>query len=581
MKAKKIVAVVMGAALAGTLAIGMSACSGGKKPESLKEGTLNIANYADEFENYKSMKGFTSAKTLFSGKHVVRDYGSGIYVIESNEKYSLYSAEAEKEIITNLPSMPWGTSIGSLRVYYVNTSEDNYNEIAYYAEDGTEILPAGEYSSLNAASASGAYVGSDTKPCTVYMISGFKTVVEDGAPTTKEVEVYVKSKYDKNTKLTSYTVVNKSDIKAYAPEYAVGGDQSGLKTPVYEVYEDYPVEGEIKNYEYSLIGTKYTFFNGSEKTGTVDLTSSGYAIGFMDSSLYYIENTVYVEGDHSGYNIAITGEATGVKYSSTLYKYDIIANTTTKLNYDVAVTRLTPLYNHETKTYDAAIISGYKMVDGVATYGSNNFTYLINKDFQIGYDMTGIFSGMPEVYDLGNGKYYIGGYVTDGEFNALSYVDDKYDVYADEGLISISVGYNYGFTDLSGKVVVAPEYSSSSSNIRFYGGVAHLYNMEGEVLLKKDGTVTKISDLEKSADPKVTKEVDVSDNGYYTITTVTEVVGGDDKVEVAYYAYDGTLLKSFNHDNVRITYIGNNSYVIKETVVDNNDNVSVNVYKVS
>lgn len=593
MKAKKIVAVVMGAALAGTLAIGMSACSGGsKKPEGLKAGTLNIANYAVKYEDYMEdqgakfeYEGYTKLESVYSYKQSDRagSLSNGYIVVKDGKKgedylYAVVNPSTGKKILSGLASIPVGknlpvyegdsmypsSSISAIQVDFVNADPAARDEAEIYTYDGTKILAKATYEEQTVrVTKSRLYVGNDAEASNVYKLEIVKVVNEKD----EDVEVYVKENQDKKTYEKTYSVVNKSDLKKYAPDYAGGSDHSGLKEAVYEADEDYPVSGEIKDYEYSHIGNTYTFYKNGTETGNVDLTN-GRFLAFMGNSLYYTVSIPVSPDATKGYNMA----AIGSKIDCSLYKYDIVENTTTELKYDVIVTDMDVLYNYETKAYDAAMISGMKISDDGVAYGADEFTYVINNDFELCHDVTGKMSEAPEmIVDLGSNTYGIAfryySVVTDADLTIKSIISNENIPYANAGLVSFKTNNNYGFTDFNGKVVIAPEYSLVGYGYApiFYGGVAHLCDADGEeVLFKKDGSVTKISDLEEETDT-VVKTVSV-ENGIYTVTTVTTTIKDEVpevKATVAYYAFNGTLLKSFDHANVQTV----NNGIIMETVI--------------
>lgn len=584
MKAKKIVAIVMGTALLGTVAVGMSACTKkAEKPESLKEGTLAIADYAAKYESQYSKKAYTGIETVYSLDYSTVEtsahLASGYVVIkESGDKFGVMNAMTGKKILTGLVNIPENEQWGGFNVIAVNTSKTDPNEYAYYMYDGTQVLAAGVYGYPEAVEIDQYYVGNDTEKSTVGHIIIEKTVNEEPV----EVEVFVKLTVDEKTQEQTFSIVKESDLKVYAPEYDKGTDHSGLKHGIYSVSETRPVDGDIKDYKLSKIGNKLTFYKGSEETGSVDLTN-GEVLAFMGNSLYYTVSVAVSPDATEGYNMT----AIGSKVDYSLYKYDVVANTTTELCYDVIVTEMEAIYNYKTKAYDAAIISGVKISDDGVAYGSDEFAYIVNNDFELCHDVTGLLREAPgTIYDLGSDKYLVGNVIVDSEFKVVSSVDtysSDIKIYAEQGLISITDGNGYGgyygFTDLSGKVVIEPKYRGQYGAPVFYGDVALVANEKGEeVLLKKDGTVVIVEDLIKSDNEKVTKEIDGGDN-FYVITTTTEVEGSDDKVEVTYYSLDGKVLKTFNHGNV-ISRETNYGVLINETVTDaTTGDVTVNVYK--
>lgn len=583
MKVKKIVAIVMGTALVGSVAAGVSACkkSGGSYG-ALGTTTLNLADYAVEYEgaSYLSKKGYVSAKELVNGA----EYSSGNYVtVENNGKYSVYNLDTEKYILSNKDSRPWSNYIGSLRVYVVSDTDGDGS--AFYADDGTEILASGVYTDLQSERFS-VFVGGETEKSYVYRVYGNKTVGSGTAnEETEEIEVYIKEVTDKETgDVTGYTKISKADIKTYDPEYAVGTTHIGVNK-VYTSTMECPVEGKAANYSYMQLGSRYTFYDGTDKEGTVDVPVNGEVLGFVGNYLYYYTLEPVIS-DSKDYNVVTqiisSSSYSGVstleyKFDYSLYKYDFTKDKLTELNCDAMVTALEPIYNYKTKSYDTAFIGGQKMTDGVAislmTTSSGDvgyidqFTYFVNSDLKVGYDTTGIFSEAPWVFSLGDDKFLIGGRydsyanIVDGKFNVL--MSGIESVYMNEGLVAISCNGYYGFTNLEGKMVIAPEYTSSSTPV-FYNGVALMHGTDGDVLLKKDGTViAKISDMEKSNMANVTKRVETHAGYYKLITTTTS--GSGENVTVNYVAFDGTLLKSFAHNDLTEFNV-NGSVCIREKI---------------
>ena len=611
MKAKKLVAIVMGTAIAATMAASVAACSKRKEPEAPQSlGTttdFKISDYAAKWEDsnakQKSVKGLTTAKTLFSGKTVAGTLLSQTCVILAETKtvdqaevttYSVYSLTHEKEILKDLKVMPTTENLGYGSGWTVIkvTSDEDPSEYAYYAPDGTAIVGMGTYQ-LYAYRQTGCYVSGADKTSTVYAVSGSKITYEEGnfIPDIEEVELYFNTVVDKDTGVTTYAKVDVSAIKAYPSDYNKGEDWSGIKSKLYEEDEDCPVDGEIKNYEVSVFGNKYTFYKGSDVTGTVDLTANGRALGMLGNSFYYSVATPVVETvDGLDYNVVSLSEATENKSKYQLYKYDVVENTTTELNYDVVIGSISAKYNYTTKAYDGAIIYGYKMVDGVCVGGYNNFTYVVDKDLNVAYDITDTpIQANADIYDLGNDKYYVGysygtGYIVDGDVNPVNAEVSLSNVYLDQSLIVNSYynGENYTyFTDYSGKIVIAPEYSTQGS-YKFYGDIAHVYGVDGELLIKKDGTVvTNLTKLEETDDENVFKMVDVED-GYYTVNTQTYDEDTDETtVEYAFYAFDGTLLKKFDHTNVTTRTVGNSTILVEMVEVEdgNTTTYTYNYYK--
>ena len=70
-------------------------------------------------------------------------------------------------------------------------------------------------------------------------------------------------------------------------------------------------------------------------------------------------------------------------------------------------------------------------------------------------------------YKFGEDKFIIGNYIVDNDLNILNSASSG-NIYLDEGLIKFGKGGLYGFTDLSGKVVIEANYRGISSSTTEY-----------------------------------------------------------------------------------------------------------------
>ncbi len=570
MKTKKVVAAVIGTALVGTMAFGLTACKDSDKSSHGSLGTtneLNIADYATDYAdsyyaNETSKDGYTAVKMLIESNS--NNYGDNQMVVPKDGRYAVYDLRSEKYILSDLLDRPQSDYIGGLNVWKVTSSTD---KATYYAEDGTEILANGNYRYLSASSMGTVYVGNDTEASRVYKITGTEVVNPE---TYKAVEKYVKCVVDEKTNIAKYSTIDRKDIKIYDGEEAAGTVHNGAYS-VYDDNEDYPVEGDAADYKYIQVGNKLTFYKGSDKKGTVDI-KNGELLAFVGNYLYYYEQIPVTE-DGAYYNVRTVSHfysgSNGVttldmKFDYSLYKYDFVNDSTTEVKTDVVVTRMTAIYNYTSKSYDAAVIGGVRMTDGVAatvnySAGYNyvdEVTYFTDSNLKVGYDMTGIFSGAPSFYKIADDRYLIGSsYIVDGNFNVI--MRGVTGVYKDAGLVGFTSSKNnkLGFADYDGKVVLSPEYNNYYDNMEC-GGVIKATNAYGEtVLLTKSGVTVNISDITKDT----SKNVNIY-SGYYQVTTTT-VSGTKETYKVEVYAFSGKLLKSFNHN--RVSFYGD--YIVEHS----------------
>lgn len=564
MKTKKVIAVLAGAALATGLVVGMTACKNDDSPKSLGTATLSIADYATEYKPVSySQEGYKSIKTLFSAEIsdiVASNNTFKIYV--NNGKYNVCNLLLGTDVLSGLTTQP---QIQTLSIYggggslYVITVTDSQSKTAYYLADGTQLLASDNYYGVSASQAS-AYVGTSTEKSDILCVAG---ITSAETPTLKYYEIIT----DEQTGDKSYIAINASDIKLYGSDYNKGEIIDSLLNPVYDSTAKKPVEGELKDYSVKYEGNTWSYYKNGEKTGSVDFKDKT-PLGYVDNNLYYYSILPVDSNATSGYNYVIMDDGFTFKCDYSLYKYDITANKVTELNYDVVILSLKSMYNYTTKTYDAAYINGYEMVDGIAYYYYGEFNYVTDKNLNVAFDLSGYGLGnsLPTLYDLGNDMYY----AVDSDVNVIFDKDAKIvndlgwygDRYLGDGLVAVSTGSIIGFTDLSGKVVIEPKYVSASGTLVFYDGIAHVMeaNVTGEakeLLIKNDGTVAlDITAIENSSTDTQDKEVYVG-NGYYTVTTTNTA---DNTSTQAFYAMDGTLLKSFS--------LGEYDYITTQTLSD-------------
>ena len=553
MKYKKIIAAVLGTALALSTVAGLAACgNGSKNGKPLGTTTLNIADYATD---YATLNESTATEIKYSGTKLLdfdpnaayMTLGSGsIYVYRivntsgfyTSYVYDAYSVIAERKIATGLYTQPqvvnWNTSVNALRCTYYDEAFDEYRTSA----DGSII---------------NCYLGGETKVSQVLKVDGY-SYDDDGKSTT--VTNYFKTEYDAKSRSYELTKISESSIRLFdSNEYGSGESLSALNS-IYPQDENKPVEGAIADYEYVNIGNIYTFYKDGTATGNVSV-EGGDAIGFIGNYFYYCTYKSVSPDATSGYNVLVVDGEEKVKQQYTLHKYDIIKNKTTDLNYNVVVTSITPLYNYAKKAYDAAAVVCGKMTDGVLYIGYGDIitaAYATDSDLRVAYDVTGYMSTFDDVYKLKEDRYAVGGYVVDGNFNFVHQytLTGNGNLYADQGLISFNVNGYYGFTDLDGKIIYEPRYKANSGAIKFNGGYACVYERQN------NGT-NKLAIIDGKGGVKYIEGASV--NTYADFYTVYDKVGNNN-YSFGVYNLDGSTIREFknldpeNGDSIGVQAIG-------------------------
>jgi len=207
-----------------------------------------------------------------------------------------------------------------------------------------------------------------------------------------------------------------------------------------------------------------------------------------------------------------------MKFEYKLFRYDIIDNSTREMGGDYAVIEMTPLYNYNKKCYDAATCIALEKYDGAffieASSGMGaGSAYVMDTELRPACNLSKLdVTSLGNFYKFGEDKFIIGNYIVDNDLNILNSAS-RGNIYLDEGLIKLGKGGLYGFTDLSGKVVIEANYRG---DFEFYDGVTYVTrvndnNSISHVLLKSDGTETDLSNYEASG-----AVLDVYD-GFFTV----------------------------------------------------------------
>lgn len=584
MKLKKIMAVASCAALIAATAVPLAACGGGRSNgKPLSKGELNLADYAVDYADSSLAggtsysraavgftelgKGMDSVGPLGNSNDTVMWFAEKENATTGETAYSVFNIKTGKTILNNVKTVPGSSYIDSGRLQLISArtaaSAQTPESYAFYGEDGTKLMD-GVTNNVYGSSAD-CYIGG--KAAKALMIYG--TASDDY----EHVEKYFEVKTDDEGNRT-YTAIAKTDIKLSNSEISVGDTVFGVSTPVYPKDEDKPVVGDIAGYSYAVNGSEIVFYNGTTETGRVNVDKAeGRA--FVGNYMYYTEMTLLPENGDA--NLIINDDGSYVKYDYAQYRYNILTNKKEKLDHNIFVTRVRPVYNYATKAYDAAIVDCYAREELVMQ--AFDYTYMVTADFALAYDLSQISfgSGNFELIKADAGKYVIR-----NSYNGYTVVNDSFEMlsraeqatyYAEEKLFAFSEGQTYGFAGLDGKAVTAPVYSAINGGMPvFYGGKALVGDVTTQkiVALSTDGTTRALPERSSSD----MKEVDVDyENGWYYVTTTTAANGSTPaNTVVELFDLGGTSLKKiegarnidvrsggivivYNDDNTRDLYL--------------------------
>lgn len=594
MKLKKILAVTVGATLALSTALALTACGNDAPtgPSDLGTAALELDNYVTQLDEYEASMLYNSrttakitqisetGETLLSGA----DYQNYKYFLKSSDlmvfqkgegndaTYRIYSVNSGKVLESGLKASEIANistqDMSGISVYGITTGDETDAQSSIIASDGTVLLAKGKYSGMDISSGS-YYVGNDTERSTVYTITADKVV---SATETQEIVKYFRLNVDEKTGVKTYSEVQESSLNLQpAGEYEVGSYDKNYRK-IYESTEEKPVEGDIADYEcYNAFNT-VKFYKNGEQTGEVNY-EYGSPLAFVGNYLYYYTEVSVSPDATSGYNYVEYTSSNVQKYEYHLYRYDIVANSTTELNYNVKIEAMLVQYNYATKSYDAALVRGLKMTNGVFVSSDEYSTYLTDADLKVAYDLTNK-AGMP-TYKLSDGKYLVYSsskyvvadkdleYVTDYSYNNVkSYAADNITVFQANG--------KYGLKDFDGKIVVSPVYDSIGNFYDGYAVATKTVNGEQQkYLLGANGKVTEmpVTEIENG------KYVSDMNNGLYYVS---------EKVEDAYTYnitvkdYAGNTVKTFANSALNSLSLNNGILTVAQT----SDSVSTVTYYV-
>lgn len=587
MKSKKVLTALSVGVLTASVVIGMTAC--GSEASKLGKTKLNLSDYIAEENVVANWESKTPAITQLTScntdemSNTSQLTNLGILVLnkgtQEKPSYTLYSLTENKNIITGLEEIPVVDSSGSIKCLRVAVSTNEGTKVTFYTLDGkliTSHINDTEYYHYITMNEKKLYVNNETETSTVILLTVTKSEAGEYKEISKEVK-YFRAVTDRKTEKVSYEVLTATNISSYGPEYGTDKEYNGLRRDIVSSTEDKPITDKIADYQVSRIvegetqhGSQatYTYYKDGKETGSFSVTD-GAILGYVGNYVYYSDYTRVPTTNESGFNYVEVQGYLELKYNYQLYRYDVVKGKTKSLNYNVVITDLEAQYNYTKQSYDAAVISGYEMVNGVAYRYANAFAYVVNKDLKVAFDLHGQKADVDDLLDLGNGIYYVDNTLLDSKLNIIN----TGNVCEEEGLIAFYAGGYYGFTDLNGKIVIEPKYHSYSSSFSFAGGAVRVYELQAdfttkEGLLKPDGSIVYLEDLEKQGD------VTLKD-GYYTITTKNS---DGQATAIEYFTSGGVSMKKFTlSENVQVTSytIGGVTY-ISET---NTNNKTVTIYK--
>lgn len=607
MNIKKVTAVVAGAVLATALGLSFSACassgSGLKSAEA-----LTVADYAVDFSKHQNYKQHSYGEATFNltysaEKDQIRSTHNNYPLVYTDEgtsssyhQYKVVNILNNKVIASHLTQIPSDITLAGnnngLRV--LRTAHDNGDGSYYYkfyAFDGTFLMESLSYTI--------------TANVQVFYLNGEKIDVLVLTSSYGEKNYYRQTK-NAATGEISYDKVDYNLLSVTADNLQIGATYNPLWNKLYPANSEKPVSGEIAEYNVMRFGNEYTFYYGSVKRGTLDMTY-GKPLTLMDKYFYYYTTTPVKPDAKSGYNLVITTDGVTYKYDYSLHRYDVILKKKTEVKCNAVLMDATAFYNYKGKSYDAAVTSGYVKENGVAVVNydvelasTKEVAYVVNKDFKIAYDVSHLteagFDG--NVYNLSGLGYLVGNIIVDDSLKVLTRADTT-SIYEKEGLIK---AYNpnggYLLTDFSGKINFGTGFYSSETSgygeFEFYDGIAFAYKSKDDgsreaVLIKgRGGQVTNLSTVVKSTSTAL-KEIVYAGKGVYIVkTTNYKYTDYNEPESYGYevFTYGGKSLKS-----VRLTVNGyetdsfefrevNGKLFIVETV-NNNSKTTVNYYVVN
>lgn len=504
---KKVFAVLAVTALCASTALPLAACGDKELGRNVK---MNLSDYAKDLSEYTQSAEYSkpkvasvtralsygNAQTISSGNDdiiLVTDLHSQGY----SSQYNAFSLQYGKYVAVGIAGSPEYFTVSGLPVQLMQVRyEKAYDyETSIIAFDGTVLLAGAVYSDYDVECLD-AYVGKSDKTCKVLHI-----VAEKATSKVTTVENYFKVEKDDDGKYV-FTPIDEKTVSLTNPSYTVGTQFDENFTKIYQ-NDEYPVTGDVADVGYIRYGNTYKFYKDGAEKGGVTLKNS-LLNKFVGDFFYYDEVTPVESGAKTGYNLVISSGMYELKFKYNLYRYNVLNNVNEKLSFGVYVDDLQPVYNYKTKCFDAALMSGIKMTNGVAymiSAGSASmgdaFSYFTDDKLNVGFDVTSIYESTSNyIYKISDNRYLAGEYVVNENFKIVgSYYNTATPIYGNEGFVSFTVGEYLGFKDFTGKIIIEPKYRpyDESEGITFVGGYAYCYERQEDgtdllVFLKSDGT---------------------------------------------------------------------------------------------
>lgn len=580
MKVKKIIASVSCAALIAAAALPLSACGKGDE-----KAPLDISKYAVAVNDWKDLKTansdfdkFGSATSL--GEFNAIQYAADRFAIcatmaDSKTTYKAINTVTGETIANSERNITASNFLGVKTVVLTNVTDDatpvTYKQ--YVGEDGKTLCTVKEADVSDIqADVNEYYVNGATEKSKVL------SVIYPGE--NDDIEKYYQIETDEKTGAAKYTEVQKNNLSVTAPEYAAGATPFVAKKKIYDDAEK-PVDGDMSAYSYAQVGNDMVFYNGGNEVGKInldnvidlgyDMASQSRKPAFVGNYWYYAVQ-VSLSTDAKKPDIIYSTEMGDFKYSYSIHKYDIINQKDEVVEKDYYVSYITPIYNYADKKFDAAAVTGSRIVDGVVQ-STKGFTYVTDATLTKAYDVSGIantLGAMSDIVDLGSEKYAVvadgKAVVIDKDFNPISvYNSFSYNYYVKANVVVFNKDGNEGLADIDGKVLAEPKYDMGT----FFGGKVFAYNnVTGKnVILDANGTETVIDKIHddtvdmETGSGKITDYTLAEDYGVYYIS---DVVAG--KSTTTIYNLDGSTITSFaDGDFSGASDISNKCFKIKFT----------------
>lgn len=583
---KKLIVLVLALAM---LCVSLTAC--GDKGGIAKTNKIKIDNYAVALADtdYTEQSAYTTV-TEISGGYIgagssyspsYNSYGIASVTVpktEGSPKYKLYNVNTKSYVsATEYDSIVISDSYDGGFITVTSISDSTTTKTLLDPTGTKTILPAKEYDDYINVTKMSLYVSGATERSTVYQIE----YTEKDAD--KESYKYYVDNAKEDAEYPDLSEVAESEVSEY-PQTAAGTVISSVTA--YPVYDEDEEVGDMKAYTYAVRllenGREYTFYKDGSESGKV-VVKNGEELGFMENYMYYVEEEILPHDAKKGYNVYMLTSSSytaAVKKNVTYYKYDIVKNKTSKFNPGYYIfDDIYPFYNRVDKKYDAAAVLAVPFVDGVAVVNgtADIRTYIVDKDFKVGYDLSDTPYSVEEVIKLKDDRYLLVGesrYIVNGKMETIASFNGSFNVYPDSQLITVYANNVYGAIDFDGKVVLEPKYS----RLNFVGGVA-LADVNVSVTETKEKCLVSVSNKNGTEIESMLKKAAADSGESDEVWADTSRAGilvkrNPNNGKYTVYNYAGTEIKSFeNVTNFNITPVGK-ALTIRVTTSDGTTNTT-------